>query len=235
MIRIEANGVRLTGEDGRRLPWMRCGEPAVARRPGAARSVRATYFVDRFDATTLAMIVGIAGLDDCRWCLDDRASGQGSEEVNPIMAHLARPKSSRVPRRQIHPDRGRSSFPGRLQELSAVRDPLSRRVFVSGVHRALPDSAFLPVEHAQSRSCDRCTGTQPPDGCAARVGVAGTQPPSGDAGGNSVARAGGTLSVAEPLRTFEPPAVRAQASLESANWRSGSSLARRKSAGFLPR
>jgi hypothetical protein len=46
------------------------------------------YFVDRFDATTLAMIVGLLGLTVADGLLTIELLDGNSQEVNPLMAHL---------------------------------------------------------------------------------------------------------------------------------------------------
>jgi hypothetical protein len=46
------------------------------------------YFVDRFDAVTLAMIVGLLGLTITDGVLTIELLDRNSEEINPLMAHL---------------------------------------------------------------------------------------------------------------------------------------------------
>jgi hypothetical protein len=46
------------------------------------------YFVDRFDAATLAMIVGLLGLTITDGVLTIELLDRNSEEINPFMAHL---------------------------------------------------------------------------------------------------------------------------------------------------
>jgi hypothetical protein len=46
------------------------------------------FFVDRFDALTLAMIVGLLGLTITDGVLTIELLDRNSEEINPLMAHL---------------------------------------------------------------------------------------------------------------------------------------------------
>ncbi len=66
------------------------------------------YFVDRFDATTLAMIVGLLALTIVDGVFTIELLDASSEEVNPLMALSAGPGPARVPGGQVHPHGGRS-------------------------------------------------------------------------------------------------------------------------------
>jgi Domain of unknown function (DUF5658) len=56
--------------------------------PRRERERRGSYFVDRFDAMTLAMIVGLLALTIADGVLTIELLDTNSEEVNPVMAHL---------------------------------------------------------------------------------------------------------------------------------------------------
>jgi hypothetical protein len=57
-------------------------------RPRRKEERRGAYFVDRFGAGTLALIVGLLGLTICDGILTLELVDLNSEEANPIMAHL---------------------------------------------------------------------------------------------------------------------------------------------------
>jgi hypothetical protein len=62
----------------------------IGRRKAPRRSADRSgdYFVDRFDAVTLAMIVGLLGLTITDGVLTIELLDRNSEEINPFMAHL---------------------------------------------------------------------------------------------------------------------------------------------------
>jgi Domain of unknown function (DUF5658) len=77
--------------DRRRRPT----SPTDALRPNGRRSRprrkeerRGAYFVDRFDAGTLALVVALLGLTIADGVLTLELIDLNSEEANPIMAHL---------------------------------------------------------------------------------------------------------------------------------------------------
>jgi hypothetical protein len=57
-------------------------------RPRRSEERQGAYFVDRFGAGTLALIVGLLGLTICVGILTLELLDLNSEEANPIMAHL---------------------------------------------------------------------------------------------------------------------------------------------------
>jgi len=66
-------------------PLWRNGRRTYPRRE---QERRGSYFVDRFDAMTLAMIVGLLALTIADGVLTIELLDTNSEEVNPVMAHL---------------------------------------------------------------------------------------------------------------------------------------------------
>jgi hypothetical protein len=77
--------------DRRKRPTSPLG---ALRRRGRRKSPRrgeelaGNFFVDRFDALTLAMIVGLLGLTITDGVLTIELLDRNSEEINPLMAHL---------------------------------------------------------------------------------------------------------------------------------------------------
>ena len=116
---------------------------------------RGAYFVDRFDAMTLAMIVSLLALTILDGVLTIELLDTNSEEVNPFMAHLlTRGNNAFFLGKYLLTATG-SSFYRCLQILPDVRHALSRRVFDSCFCRPLSRAGFLSVEATRywTRSC----------------------------------------------------------------------------------
>jgi hypothetical protein len=91
IMNCDETGEYRAGADRRRRPtspWDSIFHGGRRKRPRRELERRGGYFVDRFDAITLAMIVGLLGLTIADGVLTIELLDTNSEEINPVMAHL---------------------------------------------------------------------------------------------------------------------------------------------------